>query len=442
MPNPYSYITFAQARQQLANRLYDSSKQFWSDPELGLYLKESLRTWNALTSYWRGDFIFPSTQNVTWYDLTAVPNTLRPLTITDVGIYKDIQFSLLEPSVGVNPWTGVSTQFSADDLINAVQRRRDEIVSLTGCRHTRRSVGAVAGRILLPDTVIDVRRLAYFPAIGSPSVIWPDDTWSEQSFQQSYLQNPAGTPLTYLMSTEPPISFDTDRAPGSAGSYELLTIEADPALSATVPSFLPIPDDWVHLIKWAALADLLGRESNAKDSLRATYCEQRYKLGVAALMQASALLALRIGNVPLQIDAVRSADLYQTTWQALAPGKPSNAYHAGLNLLALAAIPDAGPYSLTATVVQNAPIPVADADSVQVARDDLDAILDYAQHIAAFKLGGAEFLSTMPLLQHFLGLAQTYNAKLAELGEYTSALLGLSNLEESRNPRMAMESAT
>jgi hypothetical protein len=47
----YSYITFAQAKTQLANRL-DASKSFWSEAELGLLLKEALRTWGIASLYW------------------------------------------------------------------------------------------------------------------------------------------------------------------------------------------------------------------------------------------------------------------------------------------------------------------------------------------------------------------------------------------------------
>src|SRR2546430_16738239 len=127
MADIYTYITYAQARQQLANRLYDSTKQFWSDSELKSLLTEALRTWNALTSFWRGDFTFPTQQGVTWYDLTDspnLPNTLRPLTVTDAALYRDIQFALLEPSVGVNPWTGGSTQLTAPAPVEALPPRR------------------------------------------------------------------------------------------------------------------------------------------------------------------------------------------------------------------------------------------------------------------------------------------------------------------------------
>lgn len=435
-PTTYTYINLTQAQQQIANRLYDPSMIFWTAAEITDYLQEALRTWNALTNYWRGDFTFVPQQGVVWYDLTNstnLPNTLRPYTVTDAYLYQFMQYHFLEPATGVNPWAG-SLQFSAADFVAAVQRVRDEVLSVTGCTLNVRTVGASLGRTYLPDTVIDVRRLAYFPnPPGSFSVVWPDDTWSEQSFNANYTLQPAGIPLTYLMSTQPPISFDTDRPPAYAGSYELLTIEAGQALSATSPSTLLVPDDWTWVIKWGAMADLLGRESPAKDAVRAQYCQSRYQMGLKLMQSASALLAMRVGNVPLEIDSVRGADLYNTSWEGQSQSSPKMALHAGQNLVALNP-PDNGTYSMLATVVENAPVPVNPNDFVQVSRGDLDAIIDYAQHLASFKLGGAEFAATTPMLQRFLTQAKSYGLKLDELGEYTSALYGLSVREAEMNP--------
>jgi hypothetical protein len=448
----YTYVTQAQAIQQVANRLYDPNQVFWTHAELQLYLLEALQTWNALAAYWRGDFVFPSQQGVPWYDLTAVPNTLRPYTVLDTDIYTLIQYHLLEPAVGVDPWTGVSAQFTANDLVAAVQRRMDELLSVTGCTITRTLVGAAAGRTLLPQTIIDVRRIAYLPAaLGVPTVLWPEDAWAEQSFDRNYTITPAGapgTPSTYLMSTQPPLSFDTDAPPYGAGNYEVLSVSAGPTLSVAAPSLLPIPSDWAHVIKWGALADLFSRDSNARDIPRAQYCEQRYRMGLSLLVAAPALLTARIGNVPLQIDAVRSLDLYRTGWQAEGQGFPNTMASAGLNLYAIAPTPNAGtgspvtPYALTATVVQNAPLPSLDADPVQVAREDFDAVIDYTQHLASLKMGGAEFLATTALLQRFLKQAQLYNTKLAETAEFTTMLYGISQQEESRNPRTVPAAAS
>ena len=440
---PYSYVTRAQMLQELLNRLYDPTGVFWSaafDGELDEYINEALRTWNALTSYWRDDFVFtPSFAGIRWYDIPSLPNTLRPYVFLDTNIYFEMQWMLLEPATGINPWTG-SSQFTADDFLNAVQRRRDEVLSVTGCTIARvnpngpRTVPAVAGRITLPDTVIDIRRMAYLPAVGLPSTVWPEDTWGEMAFQPRYLQLPAGTPDTYLQSTQPPISFDTNRPPGSAGVYELLTIESGPPMSVTVPSKLNIPDDWVHVVKWGALDDLLSRESNAKDSLRAQYCEGRYRMGLRLLQNASALLGVRVNNVPIQIDSINAADKYQATWQAQPNGPPTAAYYSGLNWLALSPAPESTNYSITLTVVENAPVNNAPGSQVQMGRDVYDAVLDYAQHLAAFKMGGAEFLATLPLFQRFMKQASIYSSKLSEIAEYTSAILGLASREKDMNP--------
>ena len=61
----YNYISFAAAKAQLAARLYDAGEVFWTDTEIGLYLIEALRTWQALTAFWRGDFVAPTVANQT-----------------------------------------------------------------------------------------------------------------------------------------------------------------------------------------------------------------------------------------------------------------------------------------------------------------------------------------------------------------------------------------
>jgi hypothetical protein len=462
---PYQYISLSTLRQQLANRLYDGLMVFWSSAELTVYVQEALRTWNSLTGYWRGDFTAPTVSSSTWYDIPSLTNTLRPYTVTDQDVYSTILYHLLEPITGV-----VSAQFTNDDIVQAVQRRRDELLSISSCTQTVRTVGAVAGRITLPDTVIDVRRMAYLPTesvltgkgygtgrygfgiygksaqsqidIPAPTVLWPEDTFAEQSYDALYTLNPAGTPglpSTYLLSTQPPLSFDTNCPPAFAGSYELLTVEAGGTLTFGTPSNFTVPDDWTPAIKWGALADLFSRESNAQDPLRAQYCEQRYRQLCAILRDsAPALLAMRVNNVPAQVSSVRGSDLYNTLWEGADPGVPRSVSYSGMNLFALNPPADTGinsvPYDLTLTVVENAPIPTLDDDMVQVAREDLDAVLDYCVHIAAVKMGGADFTSTMPLFQRFMKQAALYNRKLAEFGEYTDTLMGMAVRERNLNP--------
>lgn len=446
---PYAYATLSQAIQELANRLYDSTNQFWTVAELSAYIGEALRSWQAHANFWRSEFTFNSRQGIVWYDFTDgtnLPNSLRLFTVTDREIYNLIEYHLLEPQTLSYPltWTG-SSQFSLDDIVNAVQRRRDEILSVTGCTVTRRLVNAAPGRTFLPDTVLDIRRVAWLP-VANPSgyknaILFPDDNFSQESYNPSYTTLDPGTPGVFMQSVQPPLSFDTDIPPAVDGQYECLTVEAGVALSIGAPSTLAVPDDWMWLIKWGALADLLSRESNAKDVLRAKYCELRYRQGLQMLLTAPALLTMRLNNLPFEITAVRDNDYYNPGWQAAAQGTPDIAVQSGLNLIGLSVPPDAGNYGLTASVLQNAPIPAGLGSYIQLGRDDYDVLLDEAQHIASWKMGGQEFAATFPLHERYLKQAAIYNQKLLAFGSFTKQMELISGMEDSENPRLESSKA-
>lgn len=439
---PYSYTTLSQAKTFLASRLYDPTMTFWTDAELTAYITEGLRTWNAYAAFWRAEFILTLSSAI-WYDITdasIAPNTLRPFTVTDAELYNIIEYHLLEPATGPI-WTG-SLQFNAADMMQAVQRRRDELLSNTTCTVRRALVPAVPGRTFLDDKTIDIRRIAWLP-VTSPvgytnSPLLSSDVWAQQSFENDFTVQIPGTPATYRHTSEPPLSFDTDIPPAVPGQYEVLSVDAGPSLSTT-PQTLAIPDDFAWVLKWGALSDMLSIESNAKDAFRAEYCNARYQQGIALLKTAPAILSARINNIPTAIEAVQNADYYRTGWQAETAGTPNLVLIAGLNQIGFAGPPDAGPYSATLSVVQNAPIPVNGSDFIQLGRDEYDVLLDYCVHLAAFKMGGAEFQATIPLFQRFMLQAEKYNQKLRALGPFTETIYKLSTQDSEANPVFAGE---
>jgi hypothetical protein len=439
---PYLYINLTQAIALLADRLYDlnPNSQFWSDGEKTVYIQQAMRTFGSLTNYWRAEFLLETSANKTWYDITntaVAPNTLRPLTVTDQSLVNLIQYHLLEPISPAYPltWTG-SNQFSISDILGAIQRRRDEILSETSCTITQSSVIATTGRTFLPDTTIDIRRIAWLPVPGfgyTNTPLLPDDEWGLQYFENGYTVNPPSVPSSYRQSTQPPLAFDVDSPLIVPGVYDILTVNAGSALSTTQSSLLSIPDDFTWTIVFGALSELFNRDSNARDSLRAQYCEMRYKQGLALLKVSSATLYARISNIPLDVDSAQNQDNFNQSWQAQTPQQPQTLLTAGLNIVGCSPTPDTG-YSITLGVVQNTPIPVNGTDNLQVGRDELDAILDYAQHLASLKMGGLEFLSTMPLLGRFHKMAASYNSKLNELGEFKKPMYELSQLQAQTVP--------
>jgi len=439
MPN-YSYATLQNAADTLDARLYDTSigvpYQQYTLAELTSYIREALRTWNALTGFWRAEMTFPTMANQWWYDLAVQPGSIIPYTVTQNEIIQIIENHLLEPTTPSYPlaWIG-STQFSASDLLAALQSVQDDLLGTTACVITQSTVNAVnVPRTILSDIVIDIRRVAWLPQSGYKNKpLKQSDFWAERAFKPSYTVLPAQPPSVWMQNTEPPPSFDVDTPPPVAGMYDILTVNSGPAWLTSGGSLMNMPDDWTWVVKWGALAELLGRESPAKDTLRADYCLKRYKEGLALLENAPLLLAVRINNIPISIGSIRSADDFSPTWQSDPPARPRSVRNTR-NMLALGPAPD-GVYSVTASVCQNAPVPSAPGDYIQIARDCYDAIINIAQHLATFKVGGAEFLATIPLYQNAQKKAAEYNGKLKEMGFFEFPQLDLSQQQERRGGR-------
>lgn len=441
MPN-YTYATLAQAQSDLAARLFDPNMNQWTAAELTLYIQESLRTWNAYTSFWRNQFSFSLSQGDSWYDIPSQSGSLRPYTITDNYLTQLIEYHLLEPQTATYPlvWTG-SNQFTVTQILDALTDRQNEVLSTAACTITRQTPTAStsARATVLADTAMDIRRVVWIP--GSPTkanpvtILRQADVWEKQAFDQGYLQASAAPPQTWFQSTQPPPTFNVDRTPPIAGTYGVNYIKSGNVFNTTGSQLLSMPDDWTWVAKWGALGDLFATESNAKDPARAAYCERRFQEGMRMLGNAASVLSLLLNGVPLFVDGVTNADDYAFGWEGYAQGAPGLCCTTGLNLLGFPP-PDNGSYSVTLTVVQNAPVPSVSTDDIQLSRADYDTMIDYAQHLAMFKTGGQEFLATVPLYQAFLDRAAVYNDKLAVMGMFQWAQWDISQTDNQRNPLM------
>jgi hypothetical protein len=433
---PYAYITLGQAKQALAQRLYEFNVapgpyQFWPQAELGVYINEALQEFNVTANFYRQEFQFPLAANTTWYDLTTQPGSLRPMTSTDQQLLSIIEYHFLEPQTSSYPltWTGTK-QFAITDLLNAIQQMRDQTVSESTCTVLESLVPAVPGRIFLADTAMDLRRVCWIPVLVTnptytPNVVLDSDIWATQSydgifnisFPGSFPQAYQGIPQIYRRSTEPPLSFDVDTIPAVNGQYDILTTNNGPNLSINASTVFEVPNDWAWVIKYGAMAQLFSRVDLAYDPVRSSYCWARYKQAVAMMAEAPAALAARINDVPVIIDAMSNGDFYDANWQGKPPGRPQYLYYSGLNMTAVSPIPDQL-YSMTASVIANMPLPVLDVDFLQIGRDDVSPVLDEAQHIAMIKAGGQEFAQTYALHTNFLRHCLLYNSKLKALSHW------------------------
>lgn len=457
MPTSFSSVTWGQLQSELALRLNDPTSVRWTIPELKLYLGEALRAWNCLTQQYVADFTATYTQPnpatlPVWQSLGNNANALagnnptspRYQTLTDSYLYTFIQAHLLEPLTGNGTWTGTS-QFSLQDFVNAFVRRRDQVLQMTAC-----NVGPIAtlnitpgtNRVQLPDSssqsILDMRRIRYLPVGGNPSTLYRDDTMAMEYFDPTYPGN-SGTPLTWDVLGSPQQFVTFDALANVPNNLDCLAIISGGTVTPPTASPLLIPDDFSWVLKYGMMADLLSKETESKDLLRAQYCEQRFNEGVKVMMEMPWLMQGRINNIPVDTPSFYEADQYSYEWQS-DPSAMTQIVRGGIDLFAVSpVIPASTTISVTMSLVANAVIPSNDNSFVQVSREILDAVLDESEHLAQIKEAGSELVESLALHQRFIKMAMETNRRLRVSGIFPTDLRRTISKEDSAEPRFALE---
>jgi hypothetical protein len=408
----YTHTTFSAMKVALSQRLGDTGMVYWVDAELGEYIKEALQTWGLITGYWRDSGTFTTVSGTALYDISTLQNTLAvdllSYAVTDTTLATVIQYHLLEPATGTT-WTG-SEQFTLADVTGALTRRRDTLLLDGEVRitHSTQVLGAGSQTVDLSEDIQLIRRMAWTSSGSVTYPIYPEDIDSQRNYSTSFLTT-QGIPATYSYSTAIPSRYVIAPPPNQPGTLDLLTINSGASLTAQGIA-VGVPDDMCWIVKWGALADMLGREGPGQDLARSYFCERRYRLGVELAKVYPTVINAQIDGISLSPDAITNFDRYNMNWQSTT-GSPE--FVGSLrNYIALSTCPN-GVYSVLLDVVRKAPLPSASGSFIEVGKEYLNTILDYAEHLAAFKCGGEEFRHTLRAADSFFNTALSYNQRLA-----------------------------
>jgi hypothetical protein len=425
----YSWLEFVTARQQLALRLSDTGNIYWTDAENGLYIQKALRMFNALTATWKTDFVYNSSN--LWNSLGLLSGSPRLRTLTDTNSYTMMEYHLLEPPSG-GTWTGTS-QFNIDDLSQALQRRRDEMLQISNCNQSL--MGGIAltpntRLTTLPDTVIDVERVRYIAIDSSVNTLYRDDTVAQEFYEAGFWQAPGNRPQTFMLSSEPPLTWVVDIPPGQPGTYEAVVLQSGAAFNPPTPTLLGIPDDFAWVVEWGALADLLGTESEATDRERAAYCLRRYQDGLNLLLKTPWVMLAKVNGQATNTDSIAATDRYLPEWDSTPASFGPVIVIGGIDFLAAPVGSGIG-----VTVLGNAPVPMMNTDFVQVSRSNWDAVLDLAQSLACFKMGGAEFQQALELETRAIQACAAENSRLKSTGSFSDILVQRGQAQDRNQER-------
>ena len=261
---------------------------------------------------------------------------------------------------------------------------------------------------------------------------------AQEYFDNNYLQT-NGTPLTWDILGSQQQIFSFDAMPNVPNTLDMLAVVSGGVVTPPTASPLLIPDDFFWVIKYGMMADMLSKETESKDLLRAQYCEQRFQEGVKLMMELPWLMQGFINNVPVDTPSFYEADDYSYEWQS-DTNAPTQIVRGGIDLFAISpVIPASTSVAVSLTLVANMPIPAADGNYVQVSREVLDVIIDEAEHLAQIKEAGQEFQESLALHQKFIAFAMETNRRLKESGIFPTDLRRTISKEDQADPRYAME---
>lgn len=420
---PYNHTTWSELQTNLSQRLGDTAQNFWTATEIPLYLTESLRTFGVISAFWRERGTVNLSAATPFYNLqTALSGSLLTQTVTDRDLIQQIQFALLESASTQASWPGTS-QFTYNDIVNAITQYRNQFLSDTGIivtRSTQAGILASTQRVEVDQSILDIRRAAWLGL--SPyayySLLWREDERAMTLASPDW-SNAEGTPTSYSVMAPPPLQLQLAPPPIANGTLDLITVNTGPALDpANGATVLGIPDDLTPAIKWGALSYLLSIDGQARDTTRAQFCAQRYQQYVQLTRLLSCVVNCELNGSPTIPDTLYGLDCGVPNWQDIT-GTPNYIGLCGWNLFAAYPVPDSlASYSATFDVVRKTPIPTLGGDYVQISEDLIDAVLEYAVHLALFKVGGYEWMSTFKLADEFLLQAITYNQRLSASARY------------------------
>lgn len=411
---PYTTTTLADAWADMGSRLDDPSHVRWPTDELTIYIQQAIRTYNALTNHFREATTFTASNPDLFWDLPTIAPTLRGQTVTVADAVNQIAVQLLEPLPTGSTWNGTA-QFSFDDILQALQQARDTFLFDTGVIVTRTEIAVPApagtGLVALPEAIIKLRRCAWKTADNVVIPLFRDDQWGMNSYGVGWQTASSGRPKAYSVSTQPPLEVQTAPVTTTAGTLDVIGINRGSVpTTADLTQLLGVPDDWVWVVIFGALAQLLQRDGLALDAARAAYCDARWSHGIEMAKASAVLIAGRVSGTPCILGSVVDADAYSPSWQ-MVPGTPHRMLTMGQTLLALWPPPGVpiggGGYTVTLELVRNAPVPVDSTDVIQMGTELLNDVFDYAQHLALFKEGSGQTEQSMALLEQFMSLCGT-----------------------------------
>ena len=380
----YTHTTRADAVAAISQRLGDPTGNHWTPPQVRVALVDALRMLNVLTGHDRARGTFQTTEGEPLYLLPTTlqdgsGDYLRAQTVADTTLVDEVKYLLAE--------TTATDQFSSAQIVTALQRSRDELLSASTVVVGRTTIAVDPsgnGLVDLPETVIAVRRAVWIGADGRYSSLFIDDDQSGSIIGRQFTSR--GRPSTWSVAATAPNTLRLNPPPSAAGTLELIVVSAGAVFDTTGAASTPVgvPDDLAWVLKMMTTRQLLG-DDESYDAARMAAVGQLADMGMEVARNLVVTMNVELAGYPVVPAAISKTDSFRDGWQGRKRGAPALLSIVGPDAVMVTPIPDAGPYAVTMDVVRRMRVPATDADHLQVGREHLDIVYGIAQALLLLK---------------------------------------------------------
>ena len=440
----YSSYTLADLTSEVLNSLGDPAGVYWNAAtEVKNAINEALREFSGTTSYWRKRVVtnLLGYGASSWVDLSTNAETApyRARTTTIDSLVKEIQAHLCEPGSGFSG-SGMTTQFTITEILQSIYLavNRFFLDAQLPLSVTRLPVASVPpdGNFTLPDSTVYVHRLSWRDVNFVYYCLFRSDEFAADSLIQDWQLNPATRPIAFSQLDSAPLQVQLIPPPISSGVLELVSVS-----TPTLPDYVTpinIPDDFAHAVKYLAMVNLLTTDGETTSSLLAQYCSARYHQIISAAKLQRCIARLMINNKTVPLNPLATLDSTLPFWRNQA-ARPIPFGAASLFDLLIFYPPLVQPVGASLDLITTAPVLNVSGDFVQLGKEEVEFIIDYAQHYLSFKMQGAEFQQTLPLFDDCQKLIVNRNSILANQGRYLTGAFDQPAADTAFNPNVQQE---
>lgn len=193
--------------------------------------------------------------------------------VDSCAILSEIQAHLLETTID----DGVTwSLWSQDEVLDYLNERVSRFLLETGAYRAQATVNMVAGTSVyaLPSDMIELRAIS----VGGSKLL-PTSKWELDHGSPGWQSLAAGAPQKFLQWPEDALTFRVVPTPDGSYTATVHYIPNAPTITG-VCVHLPIPATFSWGIKYGVMADMLSKQGEANDPVRAQHCEARFKEAV------------------------------------------------------------------------------------------------------------------------------------------------------------------